>query len=97
MERRGLGVEPARLHAAGPAEQGGPTLSSRAFAIVHLAMYDAWFGVTGGKPPYLAPPYAGAIPGGMTTEQAAAVALGAAAFQALATLFPAQMAELMSA
>lgn len=26
-------------------EQGGPTLSSRALAIVHLAMYDAYAGV----------------------------------------------------
>lgn len=29
-------------------EQGGPTLSSRAMAIVHLAMYDAHAGVVGG-------------------------------------------------
>lgn len=27
--------------------QGGPTLSSRALAIVHLAMHDAYFGVRG--------------------------------------------------
>jgi hypothetical protein len=29
-------------------EQGGPTLSSRALAIVHLAMYDAHSGVISG-------------------------------------------------
>ena len=80
-----------------PPEQGGPTLSSRAFAIAHLAMYDGWFGVTGGKPPYLATPYAGAIPAGMTTQEAAAIALGAAAHQALVKLFPAQTAELAAA
>lgn len=28
-------------------EQNGPTLSSRALAIVHLAMYDAYAGVKG--------------------------------------------------
>ncbi|MCA1623722.1 MAG: hypothetical protein LC778_07945 [Acidobacteria bacterium] len=45
-------------------EQNGPTLSSRALAITHLAMYDAYAGVTGGAgfPRYLspAPPPAGA-------------------------------------
>ena len=40
----------------GAGEQGGPTLSSRAMAIVHLAMYDAFAAVSGnpaGLPPYL--------------------------------------------
>lgn len=47
-------------------EQNGPTLSSRALAIVHLAMYDAFAGVVGGGgfPRYLPapppPPAAGA-------------------------------------
>jgi len=41
-------------------QQNGPTLSSRAIAIVHLAMYDAFAGVAGGLPRYLpAPPPAG--------------------------------------
>ncbi|WP_293134324.1 hypothetical protein [Microcoleus sp. bin38.metabat.b11b12b14.051] len=31
----------------GKKEQQGPTLSSRALAIVHLAMYDAYAGVQG--------------------------------------------------
>jgi vanadium chloroperoxidase len=31
----------------GKNEQPGPTLSSRALAIVHLAMYDAYAGVQG--------------------------------------------------
>src|SRR5258705_12744766 len=30
-------------------EQPGPTLSSRALALVHLAMHDAYFAVTGGR------------------------------------------------
>jgi vanadium chloroperoxidase len=38
-------------------EQNGPTLSSRALAIVHLAMYDAFAGIVGGAgfPRYLNP------------------------------------------
>ena len=45
----------------GPQEEGGPTLSSRALAIVHIAMYDAFFGIAGGKPTYTggAPPASG--------------------------------------
>jgi vanadium-dependent haloperoxidase-like protein len=42
-------------HTNGKGEQPGPTLSSRALAIVHLAMYDAFAGVSG-NPPDL-PPY----------------------------------------
>jgi vanadium chloroperoxidase len=46
-------------------QQNGPTLSSRAIAIVHLAMYDAYAGIVGGgfsrylnpaPPPPVAPP-----------------------------------------
>lgn len=40
-------------------EQNGPTHSSRALAIIHLAMYDAYAGVTSDAvnfPPYLPPP-----------------------------------------
>ncbi len=33
-------------HTNGKNEQTGPTLSSRALAIVHLAMYDAFVGVS---------------------------------------------------
>jgi membrane-associated phospholipid phosphatase len=37
-------------------QQNGPTLSSRAIAIVHLAMYDAYAGIVGGAfPRYLNP------------------------------------------
>jgi hypothetical protein len=33
-----------------PTEQGGPTLSARALALVHLAMHDAYFSVLGTQP-----------------------------------------------
>ena len=71
-------------------EQGGPTGSSRATAIVHLAMHDAFFGVAGGQALYLgagAPIYAG---GNGLAQQSAAVT--GAAVTALTTLYPRQMA-----
>lgn len=69
-------------------EQGGPTLSSRALAIVHLAMYDAHAGVVGGVnlPPHLPglpAPAAGA---------SAAVAVAHAARDCLVKLYPRQTA-----
>lgn len=81
-------------HTNGKNEQTGPTLSSRALAIVHLAMYDAYFGVTGnysaGMAAYLPdlppPPFLG--PGGNVVAAAAAVA--AAAHATLSALFPSQ-------
>jgi hypothetical protein len=68
-------------------EQGGPTLSSRALAIVHLAMYDAHAGVVGGPslPRYLSLPATSPPPG---TNAAAAVA--AAAHACLSALYPRQ-------
>jgi hypothetical protein len=67
-------------------QQNGPTLSSRALAIVHLAMYDAFAGVTGGAgfPRYLNP--APAPPAGATARDAVA----GAAYTALVSLFSAQ-------
>src|SRR5919106_6474886 len=41
-------------HTNGKNEQTGPTLSSRALGIVHLAMYDAYAAVSG-NPPNLPP------------------------------------------
>jgi hypothetical protein len=69
-------------------EQGGPTLSSRAMAIVHLAMYDAHAGVVGGAslPRYLAAP-ASPAPGA-----SAAAAVAAAAHACLVALYPRQKA-----
>lgn len=55
-------------HTNGKGEQAGPPLSARALAIVHLAMYDAYAGVTNDPanlPPYLPglpSPGAGAAP-----------------------------------
>jgi hypothetical protein len=69
-------------------EQNGPTLSSRALAIVHLAMYDAYAGVEnnpGTFPRYLPAP-APAPPG---ATRGAAVA--GAAFATLSRLFKTQI------
>lgn len=68
-------------------EQGGPTLSSRALAIVHLAMYDAHAGVVNNPvslPRYLASP---PIPAGGAN---AAAAVAAAAHACLSALYPRQ-------
>ena len=67
-------------------EQGGPTLSARALAIVHLAMYDAHAGVVGGAglPRYLPTP-ASPAPGAN-----AAAAVAAAAHACLSALYPRQ-------
>lgn len=77
-------------HTNGKNEQTGPTLSSRALAIVHLAMYDAYVGVDigAGLTPYLpAGSYPGPQPG---ANVAAAVAF--AAHATLSALFPSQKA-----
>ena len=39
-------------HTDPPGEQRGPTLSSRALAMVHLAMHDAFFAAPGGLDRY---------------------------------------------
>ena len=72
-------------------EQGGPTLSSRALAIVHLAMYDAHAGAVNNPvslPRYLSLPASPAIG---TASAAAAVA--AAAHACLTKLYPRQKAH----
>ncbi len=74
-------------HTNGKGEQTGPTLSSRALAIAHLAMYDAYAGAApGGLPLYLVglvtPP-----PAGSASPEAA---IAAAAHAALSKLFPSQ-------
>lgn len=72
-------------HTNGKGEQTGPTLSSRALAIVHLAMYDAFAGVSGNPPDlphYLTP---GPVPGA-----SADAAVAAAAHATLSKLFPSQ-------
>ena len=74
-------------HTDGSKEQNGPTLSSRALAIAHLAMYDAYAGVI--KNPAVLPAYLSGLPpapAGSTTEAAVA----AAAHKTLSSLFPSQ-------
>ena len=73
-------------HTNGKNEQTGPTLSSRALAIVHLAMYDAFAGVA--DDPANLPPYIGGVPVPDGASRRAAVA--AAAHTALSELFPSQ-------
>ncbi|RCJ40127.1 hypothetical protein A6770_38060 [Nostoc minutum NIES-26] len=75
-------------HTNGKGEQTGPTLSSRALAIVHLAMYDAYAGVTNDPnlPPYLD---LSALPSPGTGASVEA-AVAAAAHTTLASLFPSQ-------
>lgn len=69
-------------------QQTGPALSSRALAIVHLAMYDAYAAVTNQPanfPRYLASP---PLPAGAND---AAVAVAGAAYRSLSRLFSAQI------
>lgn len=68
-------------------EQGGPTLSSRALAIVHLAMYDAHAGVVNN--PASLPRYLTAPPSPASGANAAA-AVAAAAHACLSALYPRQ-------
>ncbi len=67
----------------------GPTLSSRALAIIHLAMYDAYAGVA--KDPTNLPPYLPELPAPVEVASAEA-AVAAAAHATLSKLFPSQKA-----
>lgn len=73
-------------------EQAGPTLSSRALALVHLAMQDAYLGVLGAAAPY--PVYLHALPARSPAATSPQVAAGAAADWMLRTLFPKQTTDL---
>jgi hypothetical protein len=73
-------------HTNGKNEQTGPTLSSRALAIVHLAMYDAYAGVIN-KPSNL-PLYIGGTP--VPSGASPGPAVAAAAHETLSKLFPSQ-------
>lgn len=75
-----------RSHTNGQMEQTGPTLSARALAIVHLAMYDAYVAVA--KPPGLAS-YLPGLPAPPSGAQASESVAGAA-HQTLSALFPSQ-------
>jgi vanadium chloroperoxidase len=84
-------------HTDGSKEQNGPTLSSRALAIVHLAMYDAYAGVVNeptNLPPYLPglpQPGAGALPS--SAVAAAAHATLSSLFKSQKAFFDAKLAE----
>jgi Vanadium chloroperoxidase N-terminal domain len=71
-------------------EQGGPTLTSRALAIVHLAMYDAHAGVV--DQPDL-PRYLASVPSPAAGASASA-AVAAAAYTCLLALYPRQKVAL---
>ncbi|HEV2736924.1 MAG TPA: hypothetical protein VGV85_18935 [Longimicrobiaceae bacterium] len=86
----GIALEANRVsHTERVGKQKGPVLSSRALAIVHLAVYDAYAAVRGnpsGLPPYL--------PGLPTPPKgaSAAAAVAGAAHEALTSLYPSQSA-----
>jgi len=72
----------------GKGEQTGPTLASRALAIVHLAMYDAFAGIYSKPlelPPYLLMPQLTPKPGASLDT-----AVASAAHRTLSSLFPSQ-------
>ncbi|WNZ24570.1 phosphatase PAP2 family protein [Leptolyngbya sp. NK1-12] len=83
----------ARDHTGSPAplEQGGPTRTARALAIVHLAMYDAFNSITGSYTPYL-PNLPMPTPGASVNA-----ALGAAALTTLSQLYPSQYPRFLQA
>lgn len=77
-------------HTTGAPEESevqGPAGSSRALAIVHLAMHDAYFGIHPGYQPYLGERLGRPVPG---ADSDAAVA--AAAHATLSQLYPTQRA-----
>jgi membrane-associated phospholipid phosphatase len=73
-------------HTVPGGEQTGPTLSSRALAIVHLAIHDAYFGVKAG----LYEPYCPLPSGSPNPGTNAEAAVSAAASTTLCALYPSQ-------
>jgi Vanadium chloroperoxidase N-terminal domain/PAP2 superfamily len=80
-------------HTNGKKEQTGPTLSARALGIVHLAMYDAFAGISGNPLPDL-PHYMPGLREPMPPMPGASAeaAVAAAAHATLSGLFPSQKA-----
>lgn len=74
-------------HTKKPMEQAGPTLSARALAIVHLAMYDAYAAID----PAAGGPYQAGLPA-LPTGATAASAVAGAAMTTLSALFTQQTA-----
>ena len=66
--------------------QGGPTRSSRATAMVHLVIHDAFFGIEGSHPKYVAL----AIPAPANNQKNLSSAVSGAAHTCLTALYPHQ-------
>lgn len=85
----------ARDHTGNPVgaapspDQGGPTRTARALAIVHLAMYDAFNSITGTNATYQPVP----VPAAGASVDAA---IGEAAYTALGLLYPKQFVQFVS-
>jgi len=77
-------------HTNGKGEQTGPVLSSRALAIVHLAMYDAYVGVTNDPALQLQPYLDLSLLPSPGAGASAEAAVAAAAHTTLSKLFPSQ-------
>ena len=82
-------------------QQGGPTRTSRALAIVHISMYDAWNGAKatgnnylgkGGRPPLPAAPAGTPLTPAAKATTAATIAVAGAAVTALKALYSNQLA-----
>ena len=75
------------------ATQGGPTRTSRALAIIHLAMHDAYAIMNGNFPPTLKspPPNPATFP---ANDENNALAMGAAAFATCRALYPDELARI---
>ncbi len=71
----------------GAPEQGGPTRTARALAIVHIAMYDAVNAIVGGYEPYLA---VTGLPPGTIENASLEAAVAQAAHDTLVALYPSQ-------
>jgi hypothetical protein len=70
----------------GTPEQGGPTRTSRALAIVHLAIYDALNAIVGGHKPYIPVD----LPHATLNRASVEAAVAQAAHDTLVSLYPSQ-------
>jgi len=73
----------------GAPDQGGPTRTARALAIVHIAMYDAVNAIEGGYKPYIE---VTGLPAGTLDKASLDAAVAQAACDTLAVLYPRQAA-----
>ena len=88
-----VALEANRVSHSDPAkrQQNGPTLSSRAIAIVHLAMYDAFVGIFGGGLPRYLDPAATPPPAPPPPPASARDAVAGAAYRTLSRLYSEQV------